>query len=59
MMLDDELRDLIMNDASTNVLRQAARKSGMRTLRENGLSVIFDGITTIEEVARETLAAEE
>ncbi|RKY09536.1 MAG: pilus assembly protein PilB, partial [Planctomycetota bacterium] len=59
MMLDDELRDLIMNDASTNVLRQAARRNGMRTLRENGLAVIFDGITTIEEVARETLAAEE
>ena len=59
MVLNDEMRDLIMNDASTNVLREAARKNGMRTLRENGLAVIFDGITTIEEVARETLAAEE
>jgi type IV pilus assembly protein PilB len=59
MMLNDEIRDLIMNNASTNVLRNAARKNGMRTLRENGLAVIFDGITTIEEVARETLAAEE
>ena len=59
MMLDDEIRDLIMNNASTNVLRNAARKNGMRTLRENGLAVIFDGITTIEEIARETLAAEE
>jgi len=59
MVLNDELRDLIMNNASTNVLREAARRSGMRTLRENGLAVVFDGITTIEEVARETLAAEE
>ena len=59
MVLNDELRDLIMNNASTNVLREAARRNGMRTLRENGLAVIFDGITTIEEVAKETLAAEE
>ena len=59
MLLNDEIRDLIMNNASTNVLRAAARRNGMRTLRENGLTVLFDGITTIEEVARETLAAEE
>lgn len=58
MQLTDELRDLIMNKASTNVLREAACKGGMRTLRENGLALIYDGVTTIEEVARETLAAE-
>jgi type IV pilus assembly protein PilB len=58
MALNDELRDLIMNKASTNVLRQAAQKGGMRSLRENGLALIFDGMTTIEEVARETLALE-
>ena len=59
MQLNDELRDLIMNNASTNVLREAARKSGMRTLRENGLAVVYDGLTTIEEVARETLAVDD
>jgi len=59
MVLNDEIRDLIMNRASTNVLRAAARRGGMRTLRENGLALIFDGITTIEEVVRETLAVEE
>jgi type IV pilus assembly protein PilB len=48
-----------MNHASTNVLREAARKAGMKTLRENGLLSIYDGITTIDEVARETLAAED
>jgi hypothetical protein len=31
----------------------------MRTLRENGVAVIYDGITTIDEVARESIAAEE
>jgi type IV pilus assembly protein PilB len=59
MLFNDEIRDLIMNHGSTGVLREAARKAGMRTLRENGLMSIFDGITTIDEVSRETLAAEE
>ncbi|MBM4104442.1 MAG: pilus assembly protein PilB [Planctomycetes bacterium] len=59
MLFNDEIRDLIMNHGSTGVLREAARKAGMRTLRENGLTSIFDGITTIDEVSRETLAAEE
>jgi type IV pilus assembly protein PilB len=58
MLFNDEIRDLIMNHASTGVLREAARKAGMRTLRENGLTTVFDGITTIDEVSRETLAAE-
>lgn len=59
MTFNDEIRELIMNHASTSVLREAARRAGMRTLRENGLSAIFDGITTIDEVVRETLAVEE
>lgn len=59
MTLNDELRDLIMNHASTAVLREAARRAGMKTLRENGLEAIFNGVTTLEEVVRETIAAEE
>ena len=59
MTFNDELRDLIMNHASTAVLREAARRTGMKTLRENGLKAIFDGVTTLDEVARETIAAEE
>ena len=55
MVFNDEIRDLIMNDASTTVLRNAARKNGMRMLRENGMRAIFDGITTIDEVVRETI----
>ncbi len=56
MLLDDELRDLIMRSASTSVLRAEARKRGMRSLRDAGLLTIYDGITTIDEVVRETLA---
>lgn len=55
MTFNEEIRDLIMNRASTNVLRVAAQKSGMTLLRDNGLAAIFDGITTIDEVVKETI----
>jgi type IV pilus assembly protein PilB len=58
MLLDDEMRDLIVQHASTQILRQEARKRGMRTLRQSGLMSIYDGITTIEEVVRETIVEE-
>jgi type IV pilus assembly protein PilB len=55
MVFNDEIRDLIMNQASTAVLRAAAQKAGMKLLRENGLAIIYDGITTIDEIAKETM----
>jgi type IV pilus assembly protein PilB len=58
MVMNDELRDLVMKDASTNVLRNTSRKLGMRTLREAGLLSIFEGITTVEEVVKETIMEE-
>ncbi|MGA2232491.1 MAG: ATPase, T2SS/T4P/T4SS family [Tepidisphaeraceae bacterium] len=59
MVLDDEMRDLIVKQASTQVLRAECRKRGMRPLRQSGLMAIYDGVTTIEEVVRETLMEEE
>ena len=59
MMLDDDLRELIMQHASTNVLRSEARKRGMRTLRQSGLLAIYDGVTTIDEVVKETIVEED
>ncbi len=56
MTLDDEMRELIMREASTAVLRDYARQKGMRTLRESGLLAIYEGQTTIDEVVRETIA---
>ncbi len=56
MMFSDEVRDLIMNQASTGVLRAAAQKGGMRLLRDNGLAAIYDGITTVDEVVKETIS---
>jgi len=58
MLLDDDMRDMIINHASTQVLRMEARKRGMRTLRQSGLYAIYDGVTTIEEVVRETIMEE-
>jgi type IV pilus assembly protein PilB len=58
MLLDDDMRDMIVKHASTQVLRTEAKKRGMRTLRESGLLAIFDGVTTIEEVVRETIVEE-
>jgi type IV pilus assembly protein PilB len=58
MVFNDEIRDLVMNQASTGVLRTAAQKAGMRLLRDNGLAAMYDGITTIDEVAKETMMEE-
>jgi len=58
MYLDDLLRDLILHESSTNVIREEAKKRGMRTLRDAGLIAIYDGVTTIEEVVRATVTAE-
>ncbi len=58
MKADSKLRDLIIQQRSSDVIRAEAVAAGMRTLRDSGILKIFDGITTIEEVVRETLAFE-
>jgi type IV pilus assembly protein PilB len=58
MAMNDRLRELVMRHASTAVLRNEAVKSGMRPLRDTGLMAIYDGITTIEEVVKETIVEE-
>ena len=55
MEFDDALRELILSQASTAVLRVEAQKRGMRSLRDSGLLSIYDGQTTIDEVVRETV----
>ena len=55
MIFNEEIRELVMQRASTNVLREASNKVGMRSLRDNGLVAIYDGITTIDEVVKETI----
>jgi len=57
MRVTDRIRELMMDNVPTSQLRDAALEAGMRTLRESGLLAIFDGVTTIEEVVRETIAS--
>ena len=55
MEVTDELRELILVGASGLELRRKAIEEGMLTLRMSGLRKVKDGLTTIEEVARETV----
>ncbi len=57
MTLNEELMDLILKEASTGEIAEAARKAGMQTLRQSGINKILAGVTSIEEVVGETLAA--
>jgi len=56
MEITDEIRELILIGASALELRKKAVDDGMITLRESGLHKIRAGVTTIEEVVRETVA---
>jgi type IV pilus assembly protein PilB len=55
LIMTDELRDLVMRNASTNDVRDTARQSGMVTLRDSGMEAVLAGHTTAEEVIRETI----
>ena len=54
LVLSESLRQMIIDGASSDALRDQAKREGMRGLRESGLLAIFDGLTTVEEVLRET-----
>jgi type IV pilus assembly protein PilB len=56
MPISDTLRDMILEEASTAQLREQAQKEGMKTLRQAGMAKVVEGITTLEEVLRVTLA---
>ena len=58
MVINDALREMIMERKSTALLRREAVKQGMRTLRQGGLMAIYDGITSLDEVVRETILEE-
>ncbi|MCE5302214.1 MAG: Flp pilus assembly complex ATPase component TadA [Planctomycetaceae bacterium] len=55
MPINDEIREMINQGASTERLRDLALRNGLIPLRESGLEKVFNGITTIEEVVRETV----
>lgn len=53
--VDDEVRHLIINNATAIQIRQRARELGMRTLREDGVRKVLAGMTTAEEVISTTM----
>jgi type IV pilus assembly protein PilB len=55
MEITEELRELILVGASSLELKRKAVDEGMITLRRSGLRKVIEGVTTIEEVARETV----
>lgn len=54
LVVNNEIREMIANEAPANHLRDKAREMGMRTLREDGLAAILNGETTVDEVLRYT-----
>ncbi len=55
MVLNDKIRDMVMGNASTDEIRDEATDNGMITLRDFGMKLVADGITTLDEVVRETV----
>jgi type IV pilus assembly protein PilB len=55
MEVDDEIRELVLVGASAVELKKKAIERGMITLRRSGLIKVAGGMTTLEEVARETI----
>ena len=55
LIMNDNLRDLVMQNASRDELREAARGFGMVALRDAGMDAAYEGRTTLEEVVRETV----
>jgi type IV pilus assembly protein PilB len=55
-IVDDEVRHMINSKATTIELRKRAREMGMRTLREDGIRKVLNGMTTAEEVISATMS---
>ena len=58
MDTDQEIRQLVLQSASTDQIRAAARRQGMKSLAEDGWRLVRQGITTVEEVLSVTTAKE-
>ena len=55
LSFSDEIRDMILSGSTSIELKRKAVEEGMLTLRMSGLRKVKEGLTTIEEVARETV----
>ena len=55
LVMNDTLREMVVAEASLDDFRNACRKFGMRTLRETGMHMIHQGLSSIDEILRETM----
>jgi type IV pilus assembly protein PilB len=56
MPITEELRELVLKDASTAEIREMAQRQGMKTLRQAGLQKVLEGTTTAAEILRVTMS---
>lgn len=54
LVIDEELKNMILKNVDTTLLRKTAKKNGMRSLREDGFKKVISGETTLVEVMRVT-----
>ena len=54
--IDDEVRHMVNENLSTPQLRRQAREIGMRTLREDGIRKVLNGMTSASEIIHVTMA---
>jgi type IV pilus assembly protein PilB len=56
LLVSQSIRELIINQAQEHILKQKACAEGMKTLRENGIALALEGVTTLEEILKVTAA---
>jgi type IV pilus assembly protein PilB len=59
LIMTDELRDMVSKGASTDQLRKNSRERKVKSLRDAGLEALFNGLTNLDEVVRETVIEDE
>ncbi len=55
MVMNDELREMVLKGSSTDELREKAKEYGMIALRDYGMAFAYEGTTTVDEIIRETI----
>ena len=56
LVVDDNIRELVLKKSTAQAICDQARQTGMRTLREDGWDKVIKGLTTVEEILRVTLS---
>ncbi|MEK7847221.1 MAG: hypothetical protein AAB257_09705, partial [Nitrospinota bacterium] len=52
LLIDDSIRGLILKNPEANIIKSAGIKNGMKTLKEEGLRMVMEGITSMDELLR-------